>query len=517
MLYNSGGQLVCVTDGPYLSTLYSYNEMGERTLTCLDLNGNFSIDDFVDRVSCADSYYEKDGAGDWWRVLATSVHDNTGLNTVFTNNIQKTRLTGLSTNLTSEVVAIGPLGTQSVSRTSVNRETKQSVSRTSFAGSVVEAVTETVNGLTTATRSQAGVETTYGYDPLGRQVEVVDARTGPCRTHYNDKGQVDWTEDAASNRTAFAYAPATGRQVAVSNALGQVTRSEYDAEGRLLGTWGATYPDFYAYDGQGRMTDMFTLRGPDVEALVTNHASFLANIASFDRTTWLYDEATGLLTNKVYADGRGTAYTYDWHGRISTRTWARGVVTTYSYDDMFGGGALTHIGYSDSTPGVSFAYDGLGRLTNAAVAGVLTCDYLYDPASSVLTNEVVSLAALPAARSIARFHDSLLRPTGFSLDNGQATAYEYDGTGRLSAVAWSVGGSSSTARYAYVEHSGMVAGYDIERGGGTFRTRKTFEPFRDLIASVSNAFVSSTGTLAVSSFDYLNDALGRPAGWIMLP
>ena len=32
------------------------------------------------------------------------------------------------------------------------------------------------------------------------------------------------------------------------------------------------------------------------------------NLASGDVTTWLYDEATGLMTNKVYADGKGPTY-----------------------------------------------------------------------------------------------------------------------------------------------------------------------------------------------------------------
>ena len=40
-------------------------------------------------------------------------------------------------------------------------------------------------------------------------------------------------------------------------------------------------------------------------------------------------EATGLVTNKVYADGKGPKYTYTPDGKLATRTWARGTVTTY--------------------------------------------------------------------------------------------------------------------------------------------------------------------------------------------
>ncbi len=44
-----------------------------------------------------------------------------------------------------------------------------------------------------------------------------------------------------------------------------------------------------------------------------------------DPTTWVYDEATGLLTDKIYADGNGTRYTYTPEGKLQSRTWAWGV------------------------------------------------------------------------------------------------------------------------------------------------------------------------------------------------
>ena len=41
-------------------------------------------------------------------------------------------------------------------------------------------------------------------------------------------------------------------------------------------------------------------------------------------------EATGLVTQKLYADGRGSCYTYTDDGNLATRTWARGVTTSYT-------------------------------------------------------------------------------------------------------------------------------------------------------------------------------------------
>ena len=46
-----------------------------------------------------------------------------------------------------------------------------------------------------------------------------------------------------------------------------------------------------------------------------------------DTTTWLYDIASGSMTNKVYADGKGPTYSYTPDGKLSQRTWARGITT----------------------------------------------------------------------------------------------------------------------------------------------------------------------------------------------
>lgn len=83
-----------------------------------------------------------------------------------------------------------------------------------------------------------------------------------------------------------------------------------------LNATGATYPVGYGYDTWGRMASMTTFRDENGPG---------------DTTRWQYDLATGLLTNKVYADGKGPAYVYDAAGHLTGRTWARGVSTAYRY------------------------------------------------------------------------------------------------------------------------------------------------------------------------------------------
>jgi len=97
-----------------------------------------------------------------------------------------------------------------------------------------------------------------------------------------------------------------------------------------------------------------------------------ANV-KIDITKWVYDSATGLLTDKVYSDGKGPEYSYTSDGKLSQRTWARGVITDYKYDIA---GAITNIVYNDETPHVAYAYNRLGQQLSATTS-VSTNTFVY--------------------------------------------------------------------------------------------------------------------------------------------
>jgi RHS repeat-associated protein len=401
------------------------------------------------------------------------------------------------------------------------------VQTTHTPASTLDALTVSVNGLTLTNVTATGVTTVYAYDPLARRIAVTDGRGNTASNTYNTAGQLV-SESRANGAsppfvTAYAYDPFTGRRVAVTNALGQATHTAYDAEGRVVATWGATYPVAYEYDALGRMSAMATTRDPAHESVnlltllpqgvhlsQTSHPSYPA---SLDTTRWLYHEPTGLLTNKLYADGNGTAYTYTPDGNLATRTWARLVVppsggapvplvTNYGYEP---GGSLTNILYSDSTPAVSFAYDRLGRQLSAITAGVSTNLFAYDALTLALTNETI--VAFGETSVLARSQDTFGRPAGIALSNpdtptpSYAVAYGYDAYGRFHSTSSSVFSAVSVANYSYLPNSHFLSGYTV----GDFSRAVTFEHNRDLIAAVSNTF---GGTL-VSAFDYASDALGR--------
>ncbi|MDD2601081.1 MAG: hypothetical protein PHO37_17965 [Kiritimatiellae bacterium] len=103
-----------------------------------------------------------------------------------------------------------------------------------------------------------------------------------------------------------------------------------------------------------------------------------------DITTWLYDEPTGLLTNKLYSDSHGPEYTYTPSGKLSRRTWARGIITDYAYDFA---GALTNAVYNDETPAVAYTYNRLGQQLSA-ISPISTNIFVYSSTTLELDYEL---------------------------------------------------------------------------------------------------------------------------------
>lgn len=134
-------------------------------------------------------------------------------------------------------------------------------------------------------------------------------------------------------------------------------------------------------------------------------------------TSWIYDEATGLLLARRDAQGRDVTYQYDTAGRMRTRTWARqeagaDLVTTYAYDGATGD--LLGVGYSDATPHIAFTYNRLGQ-QKTITDGLGTRTLLYNPALQPVSESITGLYE----RSLALGYEETGlkgRISGFSLD-----------------------------------------------------------------------------------------------------
>ena len=142
--------------------------------------------------------------------------------------------------------------------------------------------------------SVSAVTNTVAYDSLGRQIAHTDGRGNTTHTEYNSLDQRSASIDALGNRTTYVC-NRFGNLVAVTNPLGNAIIYEYNLRGNKVLEYGATYPVRYTYDIFGNKTSMTTFR----EGFVPDAS------ASGDTTTWLYDIASGLMTNKVLRRRQG--------------------------------------------------------------------------------------------------------------------------------------------------------------------------------------------------------------------
>ena len=188
----------------------------------------------------------------------------------------------------------------------------------------------------------------------------------------NAKGQVDYVEDAAGNRTSFVYDEDTGRRIETIDALSNSVYTAYDVQGRVTNTWGGTYPVAYRYDDFGRMSAMLTWRDAS---------------GSPDTTLWQYDEATGLLTNKVYADDNGRPKLHHRRGSGHPHLGAghHHDLRLHQHHRR-----ADRIDYGDQ-PRHQLHIRPVGRQYGSRCPGTRT--FAYDPATLTLTNETIVATA----------------------------------------------------------------------------------------------------------------------------
>lgn len=491
--YNNQGQLTAVRqwqgDNPAVpagvATLFEYDELGDQIRTVQDVNGNGLIDlEGPDRVQETQVRIVTI-SGKRWRETRSKTYPQQGSSNSVVLAIQRQQIEGEGSGaayVSSE--SVDNRGNTNRTTYTVDPVKKIVTVIQNPPDSTVDAVTIHRNGLLHSTRPAVWRDPTYyAYDYIGRVVKVTDPRTGPQYTEYNERNQVVKTWDVAGQITRYGYDENTGLKIAVTDALGQVTYTAYDLQGRPTNVWGATYPVAYEYDSYGRMAAMKTWRDTNSES---------------DVTRWFYDEATGLLTNKVYADGSGPGYEYDAAGRLIKRTWARGITTEYAYDSL---GQMTNINYSDGTPDVSFTYDRMGR--QVSVTDVLgTRTNVYDPVTLNLVSE-----QMPGGQALARSYDRYGRPAGIELGDGYRATYSYDDVSRFTAITTAVNAVTTAVKYAYLAQSDLISGW-LARGAGDtgyLEVQRYYERNRDLVSTVLVA--NATGDIA--RYDYVNDQLGR--------
>ncbi|MEM9446578.1 MAG: RHS repeat-associated core domain-containing protein [Verrucomicrobiota bacterium] len=272
------------------------------------------------------------------------------------------------------------------------------------------------------------------------------------------------------------------------------TRFQYDDLNRLTHQWGsATYPKKYGYNGYGDQTTLETYRA----GTGWNSASLPSAFSSpGDITTWNYQPSTGLLTSKIYADNKGTSYTYYDSSLLQTRVWERdsGLTTSYSYN---GAGQLEDTTYSDGTTDIIRTYDRAGRLATVQDdAGTHTLTHAFDGG---LEQTIISGSGVLSGTTLNPGYDAWGRRNNFAIPTSsisQSMTYNAS-TGRLSSFAQ----DANLVTYGYEPESNLIKTMTSNNGSSDVLTKtKTF----DTISRMSSFSVNS-GTLSLTNdLDALN-------------
>lgn len=511
--------------------LYAYNTAAEVVKSGLDVNDNGTLDaSSNDRFTETEVSYIEDN-NRWWRRVETKQYRTNGSDTDVATTVDETSITAVttgtplsetrSTDVNNDVTRV------TRSRTGVSQE----VHKTLYPdGSKTEEHYAYGYLVYTKPRSTISSSVTqwisYDYDDYGRRSSITDPRVGvAATTSYHDSpavtGQVKIETDADGNQTEYAYytsGAGAGQVRSIKNDLGKYVYYGYTQRGELDRAWGdVPQPMKVTFDTYGQRTELYTWRD---EAPVWSGTAW-PNPIGGDKTTLTYDAATGLLASKKDAANKSVVYDYEPGGRLKSRTWARGDVTTYSYDPDTGD--LTGVDYDGSSPDeITFTYTRQGQIDTVDdnVSGV---DFDYDYSDlGELTDEATTGTLY--SRDIVRTFvtDAPGRLEQIKVMDGLTNQYQADygyelistiPTGRLQRVqgpGLPTTAPENGAWYGYVSKSDLIDTVTIKDGTTVrMRTTRAYEANRPLLTSVTNVWDPDGTNVTKSAYGYANDDIGR--------
>jgi RHS repeat-associated protein len=480
--YNNLGQLTNQVDPDGISVLYTYNPKGELACSVADSNRNFTIQySGDDRITYVTNDVVNNGTADVRRtrtyVWNTSADSSNLVSTV------ETSADGLRSWNT---VWNNGVGVTSQSRTVYDAANGyRYVTNSAPDGSYTIFTTRYGTNVSLIQCDSANSQlsaTTFAYDSHGRLNKFTDARNGTTTNYFNNADQV-------SGMATPAPAPGQSSQVASNffDIRGRISGSilpdntsvtnEYFLTGLLKKTSGSrTYPVEYTYDYAGRMKTMQTW---------TNFPN--NNTAT---TTWTYDVYRGFLNGKTYDGGAaGPSYTYTDAGRLETRTWARGVETVNTYNDL---GELQEVSYSDGTPGVTYSYNRLGQLLTVTRDSSV-CTYAYNDVGLLLSDSTTG--GILDGLSVTNGYDSFLRRTNLVLNSASGrltfTTNDFDSASRLHRIS----DGTNSATYSYLANSPLVS--QVVFSNSTALRLTTTKAY-DFLNRLTNITSTPSGSSAVS-------------------
>lgn len=327
----------------------------------------------------------------------------------------------------------------------------------------------------TAVTALSGATTRYEYDAAGRMTKLVDGNGhGVVANTYGPDGRIVAQQDAAGERTAFAWDAVTGTATmtdpqqavvrhrysggvlveavdglgrstsygydangsvtAVTDPRGNTTRYTYDSRRNLIEALAPaplSYTDTFVYDGSDNLVSATDAVGGTTTFEYTGNNLTAVLTADGQRTELLRELTRPSLVKEVIGPlARRTQFEYDDDGNVTGVTSPEGARRTLSYD---GAGRLVgsvdprgyEPGNSPTDFTTTFTYDAGDRLVNTRnpLGGEVTTEF--DLAGNVV-RRIDELS-----RATTYTYDAANRLTNLVAPDAAATTYGYDTAGNL--------------------------------------------------------------------------------------
>ena len=470
--------------------LFTYDELGQLTTQGLDLDGNGTLDPVsLDRMAIYDQIFTND-LGFWQQMdtVQRFLQDSNATPTL----VQRSRAT-VPAALNGVLIAsntVERIG-GGIALTSVALDPSTGNQTTTVSDLELGQVSTRIerDGLSRSeVKPGIGIPWTYSYTALGELQTVIDPVVGAVTNTYDAVTRRLMTvTDSLNRQTTYGYFPAgannAGKIEGIQDPAGNSTYFDYTPAGQLFRQWGVnTYPIQQQYDEAGRMTNLMTFR---TSGGSVNWASpTWPNPPAGDITRWVYDQPSGLLAQKLYADNKGISYGYNSGNFLNTKTNGRGQIISYNVDTTE---LLRNVAYSDNTPAVALDYDRAGRLRSSTDAS--------------------------GTRNISWTDRDQMQNESYTagLLTGVTVTRDFDSQFRLQALGLSIGGVPTLRqRYAYDSISWLDYITDETPDGATVLHKfdYTFKPNTPFVQSVD----FYRGSTAIMTQSYTRDSLGRLAG-----
>jgi RHS repeat-associated protein len=370
--------------------------------------------------------------------------------------------------------------------------------------------------------------TTYSYDALNREVQMVNAAGDTTKQTYDPVGNLASVTYPTLNVTTNSY-DALNRPIQQSDSAGNVGTLTFDPAGNITSvTYGNGKPETFAYDADNRVISMtdplcaaqarpecpptqfaFDAEGnqlstSDRNRNVENYSYDAINrptsvTNSLGNTSQSHYDGVGNLTQMTDGNGHMTTVTYDavnrpisltyadpshntvtWTydnvGHVRTRTDQKSQVTSYTYSDLYFVTARTYFP-SGSTD--TFTYDLSGRVLTQTHGG-WTDTFTYDGANRVLIST-------QNGQTVSYAYNIPGRTRTITYPGGRTITEQMDFRSRISTV--NDGGPKPIVQYAYDQannilmrafRNGTVATYTYNPNNWVFSLDHTLGPTRFL-------------------------------------